>query len=141
MYCPCHTTLNPLCYLKCSNQRSTMYSTDTMIDRQSIHMPSNLLSPALNCLNHRPTMQTQRQACNPTPVTVIKGSIPSDFFSPIFPVNYHSTERWKTAHLSSLRATTTWGFDCKIIWKAWGSGFWGWFPVACKGIQMAAFKS
>lgn len=33
------------------------------------------------------------------------------------------------------------GFDCKIIWKAWGSGFWGWFPVGCKGIQMAAFKS
>lgn len=33
------------------------------------------------------------------------------------------------------------GFDCKIIWKAWGSGFWGWFPVGREGIQMAAFKS
>lgn len=65
--------------------------------------------------------------------------------SPTFPVNYHSTDRWKTAHLSSLRATYTWAFPsiliAKIIRKSRASGFWGWFPVGCKGIQMAAFKS
>lgn len=42
---------------------------------------------------------------------------------------------------SHLYLSISRGFDCKIIWKAWGSGYWGLFPAGCEGIQMAAFKS
>lgn len=139
IYCPCHITLSPLCYLKCPNQRSTIRSTKLWQTGNPSTQTWIFYSLCWIAPNHRPTVQTQRQACYPTPVPVIKGSPPS----PTFPVNYHTTVRWKTAHLSSLSATSTWAFPKVFIaiWKAWGSGFWGWFPVGCKGIQMAAFKS
>lgn len=93
--CPCHTTLNPCWYLEFSNQRSHKCCIDAMKDRQSIRMPSNIKFPKWNCSNHRISVQTQRLICS---------SLPFAFLSPTFPVNYHSTDRWKTAHLSSLRA-------------------------------------
>lgn len=48
----------------------------------------------------------------------------------------HISAVWEPPHLSISQ-----GLDCKMMWKAWGSGFWGWFPQGCKDLQMAAFKS
>lgn len=108
--CPCHTILNPWCYLKFSNQRSSKCCIDAMTDRQSIHMASNIKFPKWNCSNHRLPVQTQRLICS---------TLPFAFLSPTFPVNYHSTDRWKTAHLSTLRATSAQVFPKVLIAKSY----------------------
>lgn len=108
--CPCHTILNLWCYLKFSNQRSSKCCIDAMTDRQSIHMASNIKFPKWNCSNHRLPVQTQRLICS---------TLPFAFLSPTFPVNYHSTDRWKTAHLSTLRATSAQVFPKVLIAKSY----------------------
>lgn len=86
-----------------------------MTDRQSIHMNSNLLFPGLNCPNHKPAVQNQRHASYPTPVPVLTGFPPS----PAFPVNYNTTARRKTAHLSSSSATASRAFPKVLIAKSY----------------------
>lgn len=85
---------------------------------QSIHMASNLQFPEPNCPSHRATMQTQRQARNPTPLTVTKGSPLSAALLPAFPVNYCTTDGCKTAHISSFTAATTPALSQVLIAKS-----------------------
>lgn len=106
-------------------------------DRQAIylHTPEPFILSAE--LPHS-SVQTQQQAHHPIPILVIK-HLP---YMPTFPVISYSTERLKTAHLSSLSATPTGAFPKVFNAKSYeklevvafeDGSLWD-------GIQMAAFK-
>lgn len=112
-----------------------------MTDRQSIHTNLNLLFPVLNC----PKSQTH---CADSATGMLSYTCASNKRLPSLTylscqLPHHSEMENCTSQQFEchLYLSISQGFYCKIIWKAWGSGFWGWFPVGCKGIQMAAFKS
>lgn len=115
----CHSNLN-LVFSWHIAIRYLLHSAYRCHDGQAIHLHS-LESPIPwtklpQSQNHYAALV---KACDTIPVTVIKHFLPSAFFLPIFPVNYHSTDTWKTANLSSLRATSSWTFPKVLIAKSY----------------------
>lgn len=83
-------------------------------DRQAIclHAPEPFILSAE--LPHS-SVQTRLQAPHPIPILVIKHL----FHIPAFPVSSYTTERRKTAHHSSLSATSTGAFPKVFIAKSY----------------------